>query len=157
MSNSSIILSLRPRYRDALRSYAAKAKMGEAEAASQLLAASLEPLLTSAQMSQSQAERELLKIAARLAEAKAATPPWDEHLTLNVFARIERDHLDLYRAAAGDGDRSALNRRLGRRIKDAAGAQVKRERGRTITKHAPVGSQSLVKVYTLLAQPNQLS
>lgn len=155
MGVSSVIISLRPRYREALRTYAAGRHMGEAEAAAELLATALEPHLSSSQMSQSQAERKLMSIASTMALAEAARADWNEHLTLEVFRKLEAEHLTLYRLAAGDGDHSALNRRLGRRIKESAGAEVKKERGRAVSKHAPAGSQNLIKLYSVLVRSGE--
>lgn len=127
--------------------------MGEAEAAASLLSLALEPYLDDAVAGQAKAERELLQVAEELAREAARSKDWDEHLTLAVFKRIEAEHLPLYeRASAGD-QQSQINRRLGRRIKEAVGATVRIENGKPAVVHAPRSSQRLIRRYTLLAKP----
>lgn len=126
--------------------------MGPADAAAHLLSASLEPYLAKADATQAKAEREILAIASEVAKQEAGHPEWNEHLTLEVFRRIETEHLALYEAAGAGGNQRALNRRLGRRIKEAARADAKMARDKAVVRNAPRGSQGLIRLYTLLTR-----
>lgn len=148
---SPVVVSLRQPYRDALARRAGQLRMGEAEAAAALLSLALEPYLDDGNADQAKAERELLKIAENLAREESEGN-WSEHLTLSVFNRIEAEHLRLYERAAG-AQYGQLNRRIGRRIKEAVGATVKLdEQDKPVVVHAPRSSRGLIRRYTLLTK-----
>lgn len=152
--NAPVVVFLRQPYREALERCARDLRMGEAEAAASLLSRALESYLDDAVAGQAKAERELLQIAESLARAAVRDNGWDDHLTLAIFKQIEADHLPLYeRASIGDQQRQ-LNRRLGRRIKEAVGATVKvDDNDKPVVVHAPRSSQGLIRRYTLLERP----
>lgn len=154
MSNkaSPVVISLRQPYLDALARRAEQLRMGQAEAAAALISLALEPYLEATEADQAKAERELLEVAERIAREEAGADPWNEHLTLAVFKRIEAEYLPLYQEAAGS-QHSQLNRRIGRRIKEAVGATVQVDHhNRPVVVHAPRSSQGLIRRYTLLAK-----
>jgi hypothetical protein len=149
-----VVISLRPAYVDALRRCAAELRMGEAEAAAHLLSIALEPTLATPLAQQANAERRILAIAEDIARRKAAAGEWDEHLTLSVFGEIEANHLKLYNEACTGDQQRQLNRRIGRRIKEAVGAEVQVDgNGKPVVAHAPRSGQKLIRRYTLLSRP----
>jgi hypothetical protein len=97
------------------------------------------------------AERELILIAEDLAREEASRPDWNEHLALAVFERIRTEHLDLYRAATAGNHRDSVNRRIGRHIKAAVGAEVRTES--PTTAKVPRSSPALISRYSLLEAP----
>jgi hypothetical protein len=145
---------LRQPYVDALSQYAAEAGLKDAEAAARLLEDALMPYLDDAVAEQVRAERELLDLAESLAREEAADS-WSEHLTLRVFERIRDDHLELYRAATQDDREDSMNRRIGRKVKDAIGAEVKTSKGRPVTVKVPSASNSLIRRYSVLRRPRR--
>lgn len=145
---------LREPYLEALRRRADEVGLREAEAAARLLEDALEPYLhdtgAAAQMT---AERELIAIAEALAREEASRLGWNEHLALAVFERIRAEHLDLYRAATIGNHRDSVNRRIGRHIKTAVGAQVRTVDKKPVTAKVPRRSPALISRYSLLEDP----
>lgn len=146
------MVSLRPAFIAALNRSAEQLKMTSAEAAAHLLSDALRPYFGSEEKMRLEAEIDLLRLAERLAQSIASEGPWDPHLTLRVFKVIENDHLKLYRAATQGGDKSDINRRIGRRIREATGSAVMVENGKPITVAVSRRDPSLISRYTLLAQ-----
>lgn len=149
---AAIPVFLREPYLDALRRHAGEAGLREAEAAARLLENALEPYLADAgAAAQVNAERELILIAEDIAREEASRPLWNEHLALAVFERIRAEHLDLYRAATTGGHRDSVNRRVGRHIKSAVGAKVRRID--PVTAKVPRSLPALISRYSLLEDP----
>jgi hypothetical protein len=146
---------LRRPYLEALRRRADERGLREAEAAARLLEDALEPYLHDAEVAdQVNAERELILIAEDLAREEASRPDWNEHLALAVFERIRAEHLDLYRAATSGDHRDGVNRRIGRHIKTAVGAEVRTIDKKAVTAKVPRSLPALISRYSLLEEPS---
>ena len=145
---------LREPYVQALRRRADESGLREAEAAARLLEDALEPYLRDTDAAaQVNAERELISVAEALALEEAKRPNWNAHLALAVFERIRAEHLDLYRAATAGDHRDSVNRRIGRHIKTAVGAEVRTVEKRPVTAKVPRSLPALISRYSLLEEP----
>ena len=146
---------LRGPYVEALRRLANERGLRDPEAAARLLEDALEPYLHDAGAAdQVSAERELILIAEDLAREEASRPDWNEHLALAVFERIRAEHLDLYRRATTGNQRDSVNRRIGRHIKTAVGAEVKTIDKKPVTAKVPRSLPALISRYSLLEKPS---
>ena len=155
--NPPFSVFLREPYVEALRRRASAVGLKEAEAAARMLEDALEPFLSDRNATaQIAAEREILSIAEALAREKAADGNFSEDLMLVVFEEIRRHHLDLYRAATAEGQDVSVNRRIGRHIKAAVGAEVKTTSdGRPITAKVRRSAGALISRYSLLKKSKQ--
>lgn len=150
-SVQAIPVFLRAPYAEALRRQAAELGVKDAALAARLLEDALAPKLANSDVAdQRRAERELLGIAGQLAREESGRTEWNERLALAVFERIRNDHLDLYRRSTAGGAADSVNRRLGRQIRQSAGAAVKMRDGKPMTAKSPRGSEALITSYTLL-------
>ncbi|WP_300974470.1 hypothetical protein [Sphingomonas sp. LHG3406-1] len=75
---------------------------------------------------------------------------WPEDITITVFEHIRDQAHDLYDAAAEDVGRSALNRELGRMVKERLDAEVVTIGTRPKVKKVRRNSGSLIQLATLL-------
>jgi hypothetical protein len=75
---------------------------------------------------------------------------WPEDITITVFEHIRDQAHDLYDAATEDVGRSALNRELGRMIKERLDAEVVRSGTQPKVKKVRRDSGSLIQLATLL-------
>ena len=149
---AAIFLHLRPVFLDALKGFAGRLGVTEADAAARLVEQGLEPFLEIGRdVDQARAERRLLDVATTLAKEEVEdSSEWNERLTFVVFERIRREHRSLYDIAISNERRDAVNRRVARQIKTAVGAQVKKRDGRAVTLKVPRGSDALIGDYTVL-------
>ena len=148
-----MLVSLRPAYLAALERRAQSLDMSVTEAAAHLLTVELQDSLDDKDRSRAAAELEVIAIAERAAREIANTGTRDPHLTLKVFDTIEGEHLALYQRAIAGGSQRDLNRRLGRRIREAANAVARTENGKPVVKDAPRRGSGLISRYTLLDPP----
>jgi hypothetical protein len=75
---------------------------------------------------------------------------WPTDITITVFDHIRDEARDLYEAAAEDVGRSALNREIGRMIKERLHAQVVGPRTKPKIKKVSRTRGSLIQLATLL-------
>jgi hypothetical protein len=152
--NPAVHIFLRDAYRQALQRRANELGVSETEVATRLVEAALEPHLAEEGVAeQREAERQLLHVAGEVAREESSREPWNERLIYSVFERIRQDHRSLYEQAISGGHKDAVNRRVARQIKAAAGADVKASGGRPMTAKPPRGSPALISNYTLLKRP----
>lgn len=152
-SQPYVLVSLRPAYLEALARRAQALDMTMAEAAAHLLTVELQDSLDEGDRSRTAAELEVIAAAEQVAREIARTKPWDPHLTLKVFETIEREYSELYRRAIAGGSQRDLNRRLGRRIKEATNAVPRTANGKPVVADAPRRRSGLISRYTLLDPP----
>ncbi len=150
-----VLVSLRPAYLEALERRAQSLDMTIAEVAAHLLTVELQNDLKEEDRGRAEAELEIIGIAERVARDIANSGPWDPHLTLKVFDTIEQEHLALYQRAIAGGSQRDLNRRLGRRIREATNAVASTVNDKVIVKDAPRRGSGLISRYTLLEPPQK--
>lgn len=146
-------VSLRPAYLEALEQRGRSLDMTIAEVAAHLLTVELQNDLKEDDRSRTAAELEIIGIAERVARDIANSGRWDPHLTLKVFEMIEQEHLAVYQRAIAGGSQRDLNRRLGRRIREATNAVASTVNDKVIVKDAPRRGSGLISRYTLLDPP----
>jgi hypothetical protein len=117
-----------------LTTYASQKRMGLPETASRIVTEFIAKQLTGQDRERIDAEIVLYDEIESILDRLEAENTWDkdEDVTSNVFAEVEKKHLDVFQKAIGGGDpresgnhhKARINKRIGARIKARLGAEV---------------------------------
>ena len=154
IASDPISLRLPPNLLAGVEACAAARRSSPAEAVEHLVREGLTAgkWLDAEQREQVVAEGRLMAVADDIVARIRKADRWGDDVTFRVFEKIRTDHSATYDAAIGaDGsERSRINRQIGGLVRRRLDAEVVVENGYRRMGQVPRGTDSLIKVFTVL-------